>query len=96
MTIAVKFIGSLRHISGTGELALSCKSYVAIRELMNEIIKELPELKRSLIDQQFGDPRPNTNTLVLVNGREISVLDGLETKLKDGDEVVLIPFVHGG
>ena len=94
MTIAIKFIGSMRHLSGTGELALSCKSYVAIRELMNEIIKELPELKRSLIDQQFGDPRPNT--LVLVNGREISVLDGLETKLKDGDEVVLIPFVHGG
>jgi molybdopterin synthase sulfur carrier subunit len=94
MTIAIKFIGSLRHVSGTGELALSCKSYIAIRELMNEIIKELPELKRSLIDQQFGDPRPNA--LVLVNGREISVLDGLETKLKDGDEVVLIPFVHGG
>jgi molybdopterin synthase sulfur carrier subunit len=94
MTIAIKFIGSMRHLSGTGELALSCKSYVAIRELMNEIIKELPELKRSLIDQQFGDPRPNA--LVLVNGREISVLDGLETKLKDGDEVVLIPFVHGG
>jgi molybdopterin synthase sulfur carrier subunit len=94
VTIAVKFIGSLRHISGTGELALSCKSRVAIRELMNEIIKKLPELRRSLIDKQLGQPRPNT--LVLVNGREISVLNGLETKLKDGDEVVLIPFVHGG
>jgi molybdopterin synthase sulfur carrier subunit len=94
VTIAVKFIGSLRHISGTGELALSCKSRVAIRELMNEIIKKLPELRRSLIDTQLGEPRPNT--LVLVNGREISVLDGLETKLKDGDKVVLIPFMHGG
>jgi molybdopterin synthase sulfur carrier subunit len=61
---------------------------------MNQIIKELPKLKRSLIDQQLEDPRPNT--LILVNGREISVLDGLETQVKDGDEVVLIPFVHGG
>ena len=94
MVLSVKFVGALRHVSGTGELALSCKSRVAIRELMNEIIEELPELKRSLIDQQFEDSRPNT--LILVNGREISVLDGLETKLKDGDEVVLIPFVHGG
>jgi molybdopterin synthase sulfur carrier subunit len=94
MVLSVKFVGALRHVSGTGELALSCKSSVAIRELMNEIIKELPELKRSLIDQQFEDSRPNT--LILVNGREISVLDGLETKLKDGDEVLLIPFVHGG
>jgi len=34
--------------------------------------------------------------LILVNGREISVLNGLETKLKDGDEISLIPVVHGG
>jgi molybdopterin converting factor small subunit len=34
--------------------------------------------------------------LVLVNGKEISVLDRLETLIKDGDEVVFIPVVHGG
>ena len=37
-----------------------------------------------------------TNALILVNDREISVLDGLETKLSDGDEVVFVPVVHGG
>ena len=94
MVLSVKFVGALRHVSGTEEMILSCKSCVAIRELMNEIIKKQPELKRSLIGQQLEDSRPNA--LILVNGREISVLDGLETKLKDGDEVVLIPFVHGG
>jgi molybdopterin converting factor small subunit len=31
-----------------------------------------------------------------VNGREISVLNGLDTILKDGDEVVFVPVVHGG
>jgi len=54
----------------------------------------MPVLKRSLIDQQLEDPRPNA--LILVNGREISVLNGLETNLKDGDEIVLVPVVHGG
>jgi molybdopterin converting factor small subunit len=34
--------------------------------------------------------------LVLVNGREISVLNGLETRVKDEDEVVFVPVVHGG
>lgn len=94
MAITVKFVGALRHFSGTGELALGCKGCISMRELMNKIIKELPKLKRSLIDQQLEDPR--SNALMLVNGREISVLDGLETKLKDGDEIVLVPFVHGG
>ena len=94
MAITVKFVGALRHFSGAGELAFDCKGRISIGELMNEIIKELPEFKRSLINQQLEDPR--LYALMLVNGREISVLDGLETKLKDGDEIVLVPFVHGG
>jgi molybdopterin converting factor small subunit len=34
--------------------------------------------------------------LVLVNGREISVLNGLETVVKAGDELVFVPVMHGG
>ena len=94
MAITVKFVGALRHFSGAGELALDCKGCASVGELVNELFKELPEIKRSLIDQQLEDPRPNA--LILVNGREIGVLNGLETKLKDGDEVVLVPVVHGG
>lgn len=94
MAITVKFVGALRHVSGVGELALDCKGDISIRALINEITKEMPALKRSLIDQQLEDPRPNA--LILVNGKEISVLNGLETNLKDGDEIVLVPVVHGG
>jgi molybdopterin synthase sulfur carrier subunit len=94
MAITVKFVGALRHFSGTNKLALNCEACLSIKELVNKVTEELPQLKRSLINQQFDDPRPNA--LMLVNGREISVLNGLETQLQDGDEVVLVPFVHGG
>ena len=94
MTITVKFMGGFRHFSGAGELALNCKGCVSMGRLVSELVKKMPEMKRSLIDQQLEDPRPNA--LILVNGREIGVLNGLETKLKDGDEVVLVPVVHGG
>jgi len=94
VAIIVKFIGPLRHVSGAGELALNCKGTVSIRGLMREITRELPGLTQSLIDQQLEDPRPNV--LILVNGKEVSVLNGLETNLRDGDEVVLVPVVHGG
>jgi len=94
MAVTVKFLGSLRHAARVPELALDCKKRLSIGELVNELTSELPELKRSLIDQQLEDPRPNA--LILVNGREISILNGLETKLKDGDEIVFVPVVHGG
>jgi len=54
----------------------------------------MPRLKRTLVDPDLKDPRPNT--LILVNGKEISVLNGLETILRDGDEVVFIPVLHAG
>ena len=94
MTITVKFLGALRHISGAGELALNIKGAFSIKELVNEIVREMPALKPSLTHQQLEDLR--SNTLMLVNGREISVLSGLETNLKDGDEIVFVPVVHGG
>ena len=94
MAVIVRFIGALRHVSGAGELALNCKDNASIRELMCEITEEVPSLTSSLIDQQLEEPM--LNVLILVNGREISVLNGLETNLQDGDEIVLVPVVHGG
>jgi len=94
MAIIVKFVGALRHVSGVDQLALECEENISVGTVISEIAEERPELKRSLIDQQLQDPR--LNALILLNGREISALAGLETKLKNGDEIVLIPVVHGG
>jgi len=54
----------------------------------------MPELKRIFSDQELNDSR--SNSLILVNGKEISILNGIETKLNDGDEIVFVPVVHGG
>jgi len=94
MAITVKFVGAFRHFSGVGELALGCCGLNSVSDLVNELVKKVPEMERGLVDPQLGNPDPTA--LILVNGREIGVLDGLETRLKDGDEVVLVPVVHGG
>jgi molybdopterin synthase sulfur carrier subunit len=94
MAITLKFIGALRHVSGNEKIALDCKAGASLMDLVNAVTKEKPALRRSLLDEQLEEPKPNA--LILVNGKEISVLNGLETKLKDGDEVVFVPVVHGG
>lgn len=94
MAITLKFIGALRHASGNEKMALDWKAGASLMDLVNAVTKEMPALRRSLLDEQLEEPKPNA--LILVNGKEISVLNGLETKLKDGDEVVFVPVVHGG
>jgi len=92
--LTVKFIGALRHLSGKTQFAVTFQDEISIKELVEKISQEMPELKHTFSDQELNDSR--SNSLILVNGREISVLDGYETKLCDGDEIVFVPVVHGG
>jgi MoaD family protein len=94
MAITVKFIGAFRSISGKSKLLIRAKNTVPLNEVIKRIIEEQPEIKRALIDLELEDPRPNT--LILVNGKEIGVLNGLDTMVNNGDEVILVPVVHGG
>lgn len=94
MPLTIKFIGALRHLSGKTEFTVSFQEGISIKELVSKITQEFPDLKQTFSDQELNDSR--SNSLVLVNGREISVLNGYETKLKDGDEIVFVPVVHGG
>lgn len=94
MVISVRFIGALRGISGKSKLCLNVRKTMPLRDIIKKITEQLPQIAQAMVDPELEDPRPNT--LILVNGREISVLDGLETILKDGDEVVFVPVIHGG
>ena len=94
MAITVKLVGALRHISGKNELSVSHEQATTLLDLIKTISKEAPDLKPHLISQQPGDSK--ANALIIVNGKEISVLNGLQTQLNDGDEIVFVPVVHGG
>lgn len=94
MTLSIKFIGALRHGSGKTQLTFSFQKEMSLKELLSKLSQEMPKLEKTFNDQNFSESR--SNTLILVNGKEISVLKGLETILNDGDEIVFIPVVHGG
>ncbi len=95
MAITVKFIGALRHLTGKPKITLDFSEGYALKDLIQKLIRDSPQIKSSIVDQQ-ADGTLKTNALILVNDREISVLDGLDTALSDGDEVVFVPVVHGG
>ena len=62
---------------------------------MQKLADSLPkEAKKLLLNPELDYLRPNM--LILINGKEISVLKGLETEIKEDDEVIVIPVSHGG
>jgi molybdopterin synthase sulfur carrier subunit len=94
MTVNVKFVGSFRGVSGKSKIVFKFAKPISLRILVAKVVELLPKLKSALVDPMSGEPR--SNMLVLVNGQEIGVLSGIETKVNDGDEVVFVPVMHGG
>jgi len=94
LAITVKLVGALRHISGKKELTIGYVKGISVRDLVNKMSEQAPELKHTFCDSELNDA--HSNSLILVNGREISILEGYQTKLCEGDEVVFVPVVHGG
>ena len=87
MTIRVTCIGHIRTSVGRETVEIAEES---IRT--SELIERLREMARS--DPNLGFTK--YNTLVVVNGGSAFTGASSDMVLQDGDEVLLIPFSHGG
>lgn len=62
-------------------------------ELIEKIIEQYPSVKFHLVDSA-GKLRNHFN--VFVNGTHIRDLDGMDTRLKEDDQVILMASAAGG
>jgi molybdopterin converting factor small subunit len=93
--VEVRFLGIFQRLSGKKRFKLKLEQPVTVRQVIMKLTEIFSyDFKQVLVDSQLDDPRPNT--LILVGGKEISALQGLETEVKDMNEIVLVPMVHGG
>lgn len=88
-------MGIFRVLSGKSQASLELEEPTIVKKAIQKLVeKSSPEFKETLIDPELKDPRPNA--LILVNGKEISVLEGLKTEINEGDEIIIVPVSHGG
>ncbi|MFN4133667.1 MAG: molybdopterin-synthase adenylyltransferase MoeB [Candidatus Hadarchaeales archaeon] len=92
--INVKFSVMFKNLVGVTADTIETEEDT-VRGLLNALIlKYGPQLGERVLDAKTGGLRRFVN--IFVNGKDIRNLQALETKLKDGDEVRLIPAVAGG
>lgn len=93
--VEVQLVGFLQEIAEKKNVLLDFDGSVCVNDIILKLTNLFPpEAKQVLIDPELNDPRPNV--LVLLNKVEISALDGLKTRVKNGAKLVLIPISHGG
>jgi len=57
---------------------------------LSELLERIPDLKRVIEEVGIG------TFIVLVNGHNIQLLQGLETRVRDGDVIDVFPQAAGG
>lgn len=93
MQLHFKFFANFREAVGQKHLDWSYEEdAVTAGEMLADLEAEYEGLEGSLLEN--GDVRTAVN--VLVNGRDVAHIDGLETVLEDGDTVSIFPPVAGG
>ena len=80
--VSIKLFGIFKKAYGDNSTSIKFKNMVDIKEIINKISHISPELKNVLIDSELNNPLPNA--IILVNGKEINVLNGLNTCIRNG------------
>ena len=86
----VRIPPTLREVTG-GERELPAEGDT-VRELLEDLMGRFPGLRTQLVED--GDIAPFVN--VYVEGEDVRTLDGLETDVRPGATVILLPAMAGG
>jgi len=82
----VLFVGHLKRLFG--------RDHLVVEEKVEDVRALLEYLNRLKLEANVLVDR--SNTLIIVNGVEVSALNGLDTKVNEDDVVTLVPVTHGG
>jgi molybdopterin converting factor small subunit len=87
---AVRIPPTLRaEVGGARELEAGGTT---VAEVIDDLVQRYPPLAGQLL--QDGELAPFVN--VYVGGEDVRTQDGLETEIRDGDQLILLPAMAGG
>ena len=93
----MKLYGVFKSAAGVDAISLDLPDEEStVRSAISELVSRptCGELRKLVLEEEGSDPR--SNALILLAGREIGAIAGLDTRLKEGDELSLLPIAHGG
>jgi molybdopterin synthase sulfur carrier subunit len=93
--VTIHTILALKKIIGQREVEIPLPEKSTVESLLSRMVKTWGEKLSSYLFHQ-GSASPIPHIRIMVNGRDIGFLNGMETVLQDGDQVLILPLVAGG
>lgn len=93
MLKTIKLFATLRDITGKKEMTIDIEDGQTVAQMIDQLRDQSPELAREIVDDN-GELTGLVH--IVVHGRHIQWLDGLETTIRESDIIVLMPPSAGG
>ena len=93
MVIRVRLVGVLKALA-LGKDYVELNEALTVRDVINGLRLVNEKLFKRVFDPARGELAPDI--YVAVNDVDIRLLKGLDTPVKDGDEVLILAYIHGG
>ncbi len=95
MKIKVHYLGLVKTYTNKTQDDAMLPENAKLSDLLNKMATEFGKQFKADIYEP-GDKDLKTMFTVMVNGVVSGQLDGLDTKMKEGDSVILMPLMTGG
>lgn len=89
----VRLYATLRPIAGGATVDVQTRPGAPFRALLEELVTRWPDMQRELFDR---DGNLSTGIHILLDGRDIRYLGGLEMPIPPEGEIRIFPPVGGG
>jgi sulfur-carrier protein len=90
-SVKVKFFATIRDI--TKSKSIDFEYFETVDTLLHKLCNKYGD---ALTKKVFNGSELSNEIIILVNGRHIVHLDGINTKLSENDEISIFPVIAGG
>jgi molybdopterin converting factor small subunit len=92
MRVTLQFRGPLAKKFQEGVVEIELETDASLSDLLSKVIDREKSVREVWDSPEVID----RDALVLCNEADIGLSGGLDTKLNEGDVVVVLPLIHGG
>jgi MoaD family protein len=96
LRVKVRYFTTLRELAGSAEEELEVEDHSTLADVIREVASKYGREAHDYLYHKGESERVDPSIYFLINGMNAKMLSGLNTRLKDGDVIAIIPPIGGG
>ena len=91
--VTIKFLSSLAYDITKEPIELEINKLINLKQILSELSVKYPKINEKII---MDNEIITKHIVIMINGLNISHLDGIKTEIKNTDKIIIFTSISGG